>query len=92
MAKLKAGNLSNLNPDTLAGRMDEEFVALWPTINDVALPTDARSVRDRRLLFVAVARGMLRYLEDHESDIETSEERANGSGTEHSHQLRFEWE
>jgi hypothetical protein len=92
MAKLKAGTVSNLSADTLAGRMDEEFVALWPSVKDIALPNDTRSREDRRLLFVAIARGMLRYLEDHEDDIGTTEEEADGSGSDHDHRLRFEWE
>ena len=59
---------------------------------DIQLPNNAQSREDRRLLFVAIARGTLKYLHDHRRDIETTEERANGGGTEHDHQLEFDWE
>ena len=92
MAKLKAGTVTNLQTDTLAGAMDAEFVSLWASLKDTDLPTDARAVEDRRLMFVAIARGMLGYLHGHRDDIETTEEQANGIGTEHDHQLEFDWE
>jgi hypothetical protein len=92
MAKLQAGTVKQLKADTLAGRMDGEFVSLWNLFNDTALPGDTRTVEDRRLMFVAIARGMLTYLQDHQSDIATTEDRADGAGSEHDHQLTFEWE
>lgn len=98
MAKLKAGSVTNLQIDTLAGRMDQEFVSLWNGLKadgfkDVDLPNDPAALRDRRLLFVAIARGMLRYLEDHKADIETTEVTLGGGfDTTHDHQLEFDWE
>jgi hypothetical protein len=92
MAKLQAGTVKQLKADTLAGRMDGEFVSLWNQFNDTALPGDTRTVEDRRLMFVAIARGMLTYLQDHQSDIATTEDRADGAGSEHDHQLTFDWE
>ena len=49
-------------------------------------PTTRRSIKDRQLLFVAIARGMLGYLERREDRIGTTEESAFGTG-DHSHQL-----
>ena len=92
MAKLKAGTVTNLQTDTLAGSIDAEFVALWGTHKDIDLPDDPQAIKDRRLMFVAIARGLLAYLHDHRDDIETTEDRANGSGSEHDHQLDFDWE
>ena len=92
MAKLKAGTVPNLQTDSLAGAMDAEFVSLWTRYKDIALPTDARAVEDRRLMFVAIARGMLSYLHDHRNDIETTDESVGGGVTEHDHQLEFDWE
>lgn len=89
---LKAGSATGLQPDTLAGRMDEEFVALWASLKDVDLPTDAATVQDRRMIFVAVARGLLRYLHDHRADVETTAETTAGGTTTHEHQLEFRWE
>jgi hypothetical protein len=93
MAKLKAGTVRNLQTDTLAGAMDAEFVALWASLDkDTELPTDTRALEDRRLMFVAIARGLLSYLYDHRDDIETTDESTGVSGTEHDHQLEFDWE
>lgn len=92
MANLKAGSVDGLLDDTLAGRMDQEFRSLWPNYHDFALPTDQNVVRDRHLMFVAIARGTLRYLSDHLADIGTSTDDAGGVGTDHDHQLEFTWE
>lgn len=94
MVKLKAGTVSNLETDSLAGRMDAEFVSLWASLKDEesSLPDDERAIEDRRLLFVAIARGILDYLHTHRGDIATTEEPAGGIGTEHDHQLEFDWE
>lgn len=93
MAKLQAGNLPDLQIDSLGGRMDDEFRALWSQYKpDITLPNDATAKLDRQLMFLAIARGMLRYLEDHKGDIETTEEEAGGNGTEHDHEIEFDWE
>ncbi len=92
MAKLQAGTVSNLKTDSLAGAIDAEFVSLWNSYKDIDLPNDTQAKEDRRLMFVAIARGVLSYLDDHRSDIGTTEEQANGVGSEHDHDLQFEWE
>lgn len=93
MASLRAGTVTGLDADTLAGRIDAEFVALWASLKDTDLPTDPAAVQDRRLMFVAIARGVLRYLHDHRTDVETTVESAGGlTGGEHDHSLDFDWE
>lgn len=98
MAKLKAGNLPDLQLDSLGGRMDDEFRNLWRTHKpDIVLPNDSATRLDRQLMFLAIARGMLRYLEDHETDIETnsvnvSDTNGDGIFDSHQHHLNFDWE
>jgi len=93
MAKLKAGTVSGLQVDTLAGAIDTEFVALWNTHKEIDLPTGTPAVEDRRLMFVAIARGVLSYLHDHRDDIGTTTDTAGGIvGSDHDHQLEFDWE
>lgn len=92
MAKLKAGTVANLDIDSLAGAMDAEFESLWANLKDTKLPDDPAIVQDRRLLFVAIARGLLDYLHQHRGDLATTEASAAGTGTEHGHQLEFDWE
>jgi hypothetical protein len=91
MQALKAGRIGDLG-DSMAGDMDAAMVAEWNRVKDTPLPTDPAIVRDRQILFVAVARGILHYLERRESWIETTASTAGGGATEHSHQLQFEWE
>lgn len=90
-SKLKAGRIGDM-ADSLAGDMDAAMVAEWNRVKDVPLPGDPEIVKDRELLFVAIARGLLGYLERREDRIETTEENADGSGSEHRHHLDFEWE
>ena len=93
MAKLKAGTVSGLQVDTLAGAIDAEFSALWGVHKDIDLPNDVHAVEDRRLMFVAIARGVLLYLHNHRDDIATTEDQAGGIvNSEHVHQLEFDWE
>lgn len=93
MDKLISGTIGNFSTDTLAGRMDEAFVQIWNAEKpDMALPDDQQSINDRRMLFVAVAQGMLRYLHDHRLDIATTEEQAGSIlNSDHDHQLSFDW-
>ena len=92
MGTLVAGSLSPFQADTLAGRMDEEFKALFEATKGMKLPTDAASVEDRRIMFVAIARGTLRYLAEHRGEIDVSQETAGSIvNSDHSHQLEFTW-
>lgn len=93
MGKLISGTVDSFSTDTLAGRMDEAFVQIWNSRkHDTALPTDTEAVNDRRMLFVAVAQGMLTYLHAHRSDLGTTEEQAGSIvNSEHEHQLSFDW-
>ncbi|MEM8840502.1 MAG: hypothetical protein AAGD47_01885 [Pseudomonadota bacterium] len=92
MGTLISGKLPNLQADTLAGRMDEEFVALFEATKGMNLPTDPTSVEDRRIMFVAIARGILRYLSDKSGRIDVTEDSAGSIlNSEHDHDLDFTW-
>lgn len=93
MAKLQSGTVTGLKTDTLAGQMDKAFRDHWAVHNDIALPTDPNITKDRHIMFVAIAQGMLKYLHNHRSDIATTEDDAGGLvDSEHDHQLEFDWE
>ena len=51
--------------DSLALAIEEEFAAVYNGVKNAPLPPTAR--KDMRLLFVGVARGVLRYLHEHEA-------------------------
>jgi len=88
LSPLKAGRIGDI-ADSLAGDMDAAMIEEWNRVKDVPLPNDPEIAKDRQLIFVAVARGMLNYLERREDRIGTTTEDGDGN---HSHQLEFSWE
>jgi hypothetical protein len=55
-----------LRPSELTQQIDAAFAAEWARTKDIPLP--AAGAEDRRLLFAAVARGLLEYLKEHQGD------------------------
>ena len=53
--------------DTMAEAIEEEMAYLFQTVKGKELPEVGKD--DRRLLFAAIARGVLKYLEAHQTDI-----------------------
>lgn len=56
-----------LKPDDLAAAIETAFEQAWPKIKGTPLPP--ADPKDRQVLFVAVARGLLTYLQSHPKDI-----------------------
>ena len=52
---------------TLAKAIEEEMADVFQKVKGRALPDVGKD--DRRLLFVAIARGILKYLEAHQNDV-----------------------
>jgi len=53
--------------DTLAKAIEEEMADVFQKVKGISLPDVGKD--DRRLLFVAIARGVLKYLEAHQHDV-----------------------
>src|SRR5262245_14230084 len=53
--------------DTLANAIEEEMADVFQKIKKITLPEVGKD--ERRLLFVAIARGVLKYLEAHQHDV-----------------------
>jgi hypothetical protein len=87
MADLKAGTVANPGAfaNSMALYMEEAMKKEWQAVKGYPLPTGLGEA-DRRILFAAVAQGVLRYLEDNLSSLATTS--AGGSGS-HSHTLTF---
>jgi hypothetical protein len=89
MANLRYGSL---DPAVFAGSMADEIERalnrLLPAGHKLTFD-DAEAMRDRRRLFVAIAEGVLRYLEAHENDLELDFTDVPVSGTFEAH-LDFE--
>ena len=62
---LKPGTLSDYS-ESMAEIMEQEFNKAWRQKNGKDLPEEGRE--DRRILFVAVARGVTLYLSQHQRD------------------------
>jgi hypothetical protein len=56
-----------LKASEMTAAMEKALKAEWQKAKDEALSDDY--AEDRRLLFAAIARGVLEYLEDHENEI-----------------------
>ena len=78
MPPIKPGNFTLVASDysefvnSMAERIEDELDALLSLDGLPTLPTDAndREVRDRRRLFVAIARGVVGHLVDHRTEID----------------------
>lgn len=69
MAQLKAGRVADF-ADSMAAAIEQTLGEEWQAIKGAPLP--AAGQEDRRLLFAAIAGGVLRYLKAHEDEIFTS--------------------
>ena len=65
---LKAGRVADFG-GSLAAAMEQAMSAEWLAVKGVPLPN--QGVEDRRLLFVAVARGLFTYLKANEDSLMT---------------------
>lgn len=88
MPPIKPGNFTIVASDysefanSMAERIEDELDALLALDGLPTLPTDAgdREVRDRRRLFVAIARGVVRHLVDHNNEIDIVVPDGGGGG------------
>jgi len=74
---LKAGHVADFS-GSLAKAIEDAMKTEWETVKGTPMPdTDPT---DRRILFVAIAQGILGYLNSHESDAITEIEYDDGVG------------
>ena len=86
MAALKAGSFDDL-ADSMTGLIDAAMQEEWRAAKGEDLP-GGPGEEDRRILFAAVARGVLRYLYAHRAELLTNTVHDTSSG--HHHQLSFD--
>lgn len=84
MADLKAGKYEDIAA-SMAQLMEDAMRDEWN--HYYAEPLSGHGEQDRMILFKAVARGVLGYLEAHQADILTTDV-TSGSGNHH-HALKF---
>lgn len=83
---LKAGTLDNF-AGSLASYMEQAMQKEWQSVKGEPLP-GGLGEDDRRILFAAVAQGVLKFLYDHRADLVTGDEISSGSG-DHHHEMAF---
>ena len=88
---LKAGKTKNFfaDTDTMAWEIEDAMKDEWADVKNYPLPAPLGE-EDRRILFVAIARGVLRYLWNHRDEISTTVVNDKVSG--HQHTLQFDIE
>ncbi len=77
---LKAGHVADF-AGSMAEAIEQAFQAEWTAARTTALP-QAGAV-DRKILFAAVAQGVLNYLEAHKTELVTSNDEDTASGHDH---------
>lgn len=83
---LKAGSFDDL-ANTMTGEIEAAMREEWRAAKDQELP-GGPGEEDRRILFAAVAKGVLRYLYAHRDDLITDNERDDSNG--HRHHMAFD--
>lgn len=85
---LKAGSFNDL-ADTMTGAIEAAMREEWRDARNQELP-GGPGEEDRRILFAAVAKGVLRYLYAHRDDLVTDNEHDDSNG--HRHHMAFDLE
>jgi hypothetical protein len=80
---LRAGTLADF-ANSMAAYMERAMQNEWQAVKGYALPASI-GAQDRRILFAAVAQGVLKYLLDHTNDLTTTQV----SAETHTHKLVF---
>jgi len=83
---LKPGTIADFT-GSMAEAMDEAFQSEWSIVKDT--PLSAAGEEDRKILFVAIAQGVLNYLEENSMSIKTNTT-TGGSVNAHEHQVQFD--
>jgi hypothetical protein len=86
MGQLKPGSINDM-ANSMADRIDQAMQAAWPAaFPGQSLPDQGK--RDRLVLFVAIANGVLGYLHDNLAALETNTVHDTPGG--HKHHLDFD--
>jgi hypothetical protein len=84
---LKGGTVDNF-ASSLASYIDKAMQNEWQAVKGEPLPTGDQGADDRKILFAAIAQGVLKFLVDHRDDLITSDESEDGVTT-HRHTMAF---
>jgi hypothetical protein len=86
---LKAGTVDDF-ASSLAAYLDKAMQNEWQARKGEELPKDGPGAEDRKILFAAIAQGVLKFLADHGGDLVTTDESGDGGRTTHHHAMAFQ--
>jgi hypothetical protein len=66
---LRSGSHASDDDGTLTAYIEAAMREEWQAARGEVLPADGPGAEDRKILFAAVAKGVLRYLYDHRADL-----------------------
>lgn len=89
MANLQTGTHASQDDGSMTAFIELAMQEEWLAARGEVLPANGPGAIDRRVLFAAVAKGVLRYLHEHRDDLLTSLMLDSGSGLNHRHQADF---
>ena len=89
MAMLHTGTHTSRDDGSLTAFIEQAMQEEWLAARGEVLPADGPGAIDRRVLFAAVAKGVLRYLHEHRADLLTSLSIDDGTGLNHRHKADF---
>ncbi len=84
---LKAGTIDNF-ASSLASYIDDAMQKEWQAVKNEALPSGPGE-EDRKILFAAIAQGVLHFLLDQRINLVTTDESGDGGLTTHHHTMAF---
>ena len=85
---LKAGTADDF-ASSLASYIDQAMRNEWLAVKGEALPTGDQGADDRRILFAAIAQGVLKFLADHVGDLITTDDSGDAGLSTHHHAMAF---
>jgi hypothetical protein len=85
---LKAGTVDDF-ASSLASYIDKAMQNEWQSQKGELLPDQGQGADDRRILFAAIAQGVMKFLADHVGDLVTTDNSGDGGLTNHRHTMAF---
>lgn len=85
---LRAGDRNSIGDGSMTAYIEASMDQQWFEAHGEHLPQ--QGAEDRRILFAAVARGVLRYLYEHRDDLVTTLMHPEGVGSDHRHDANFD--
>jgi len=85
---LKAGTVQDFAA-SMAAYIDQAMQNEWQAVKGEPLPSGDQGAEDRKILFAAIAQGVLKFLGDHVNDLVTTTNSGDGGLTNHHHAMAF---